>query len=64
MAEKKEKKAKNIHEVTVEITGAEWEQKLDETFKKVIKTVKIDGFRQGKAPRNIFEKNMANNHLS
>jgi len=56
MAEKKEKKAKNIHEVTVEITGTEWEQKLDETFKKVIKTVKIDGFRQGKAPRNVFEK--------
>lgn len=56
MAEKKEKKAKNIHEVKIEITGAEWEQKLDETFKKVIKTVKIDGFRQGKAPRNVFEK--------
>lgn len=56
MAEKKEKKAKNIHEVTIEITGDEWQQKLDETFKKVIKTVKIDGFRQGKAPRNIYEK--------
>ena len=56
MAEKKEKKAKNIHEVTVEITGDEWAKKLDETFKKVIKTVKIDGFRQGKAPREIFEK--------
>ncbi len=56
MAEKKEKKAKNIHEVTVEISGEKWEQKLDETFKKVIKTVKIDGFRQGKAPRNVFEK--------
>lgn len=56
MAEKKEKKAKNIHEVTVEITGDEWAKKLDQTFKKVIKTVKIDGFRQGKAPREIFEK--------
>ena len=56
MAEKKEKKAKNIHEVTVEITGEEWAKNLDETFKKVIKTVKIDGFRQGKAPREIFEK--------
>lgn len=56
MAEKKEKKAKNIHEVKVEITGAEWEKKLDETFKKVVKTVKIDGFRPGKAPRDVFEK--------
>lgn len=56
MAEKKEKKAKNIHEVKIEITGEEWAKKLDDTFKKVIKTVKIDGFRQGKAPRNVFEK--------
>lgn len=63
MAEKKEKKAKNIHEVTVEINGDAWEKKLDETFKKVIKTVKIDGFRQGKAPRNVFEKKYGKSSL-
>lgn len=51
-----EKKEKNIHEVSVLIDGEEWEKILDKTFKKVIKTVKIDGFRQGKAPREIFEK--------
>ena len=51
-----EKKAKNIHEVTVTIDGDEWKKKLDETFKKVIKTVKIDGFRPGKAPRGVYEK--------
>ena len=34
-----EKKAKNIHEVTVTIDGDEWKKKLDETFKKVIKSV-------------------------
>lgn len=51
-----EKKAKNIHEVTVTIDGDEWKKKLDETFKKVIKTVKIDGFRPGKAPRDVYEK--------
>ena len=56
MAEKKEKKAKNIHEIKVEITGKDWEKKLDETFKKIIKKVKIDGFRPGKAPRNIYEQ--------
>lgn len=56
MAEKKEKKVKNIHEVKVEITGKDWEKKLDETFKKIIKKVKIDGFRPGKAPRNIYEQ--------
>ena len=56
MAEKKEKKAKNVHEIKVEITGKDWEKKLDETFKKIIKKVKIDGFRSGKAPRNIYEQ--------
>lgn len=56
MAEKEEKKAKNIHEVKIEIAGEAWAKKLDDTFKKVIKTVKIDGFRQGKAPRSVYEK--------
>ena len=56
MAEKKEKKVKNIHEIKIEINGDAWVKKLDDTFKKVIKTVKIDGFRQGKAPRSVYEK--------
>ncbi len=56
MAEKKEKKAKNIHEIKIEITGEEWLKILDDTFKRVIKTVKIDGFRPGKAPRSVYEK--------
>lgn len=56
MAEKKAKKANNVHEVTITIDGDEWQKILDDTFKKVNKTVKIDGFRPGKAPRNIFEK--------
>ena len=51
-----EKKAGNIHEVTISINGDEWKKKLDEAFKKVIKTVKIDGFRPGKAPREVYEK--------
>lgn len=49
-------KAKNVHEITVTINGDEWEKILDETFKKVVKKVKIDGFRPGKAPRDVFEK--------
>lgn len=56
MAEKKAKKANNVHEVTITIDGDEWKKILDDTFKKINKTVKIDGFRPGKAPRNIFEK--------
>lgn len=51
-----EKKAENIHEITVEFNGDDWKNKVNETFKKVIKKVKIDGFRPGKAPRSVYEK--------
>ena len=54
--EKKEKKANNVHEILIEIKGKDWEEKLNETFKKIIKKVKIDGFRPGKAPRSIYEQ--------
>lgn len=33
-----------------------WENAKDEAFAKLNKKAKIDGFRPGKAPRNIFEK--------
>lgn len=63
MAEKKEKKAKNIHEVKIEIKGDEWKKEIDKAFDKVIKEVKIDGFRQGKAPRNIYEQKYGKSSL-
>ncbi len=56
MKQDKEKKDNNVFEITIKIDGEKWQKKLDEAFKKAVKTVKIDGFRQGKAPRNIFEK--------
>ena len=48
--------SKNIHEIEVELKGKEWTTAVDEAFNKAIKTAKIDGFRQGKAPRAVFEK--------
>lgn len=51
-----ENKAKNVHEISIEVNGEEWKKILDNTFKELIKTVNIDGFRKGKAPRNVFEK--------
>ena len=56
MAEKKEKKAKNIHEVLITIEGEEWEKALDKAFNKAVKEVKVDGFRKGKVPKDVFEK--------
>ena len=51
-----EKSKKNVHEVKIEIKGAEWKKKIDEAYQKVSKDVKVDGFRPGKVPRDIFEK--------
>lgn len=38
------------------VEGSEWSNALDKAFNKINKKVKIDGFRQGKAPRNVYEK--------
>ena len=43
------------------VEGSEWSNALDKAFDKINKKVKIDGFRQGKAPRNIYEKKYGNN---
>lgn len=34
----------------------EWEKAVDKAFEKLNKKAKIDGFREGKAPRAVFEK--------
>ena len=43
-------------EVNYKVTGKEWEEAKDKAFDKLNANHTIDGFRQGKAPRNIFEK--------
>ncbi len=47
---------KNKKEIEIKIEGKEWEEALDYAFKKLSKDAKVDGFRKGKVPRNIFEK--------
>ena len=59
--EKKENK--NKHEVTVKIDGDAWKNAIDKVFAKKQKTVKVDGFRQGKVPRNIYEKKFGKESL-
>lgn len=48
--------AKNVHEIEVKIEGKDWEKYLDKAFKKKNKDVKIDGFRKGTAPKDMFIK--------
>ena len=49
---------KNVHEIEVTIEGKEWESILDKVFKKKVKDVKIDGFRKGSVPKDVFIKKM------
>ena len=46
----------NKKEVTIKVEGKEWESALDKAFEKANKKVKIDGFRQGHAPKDVFLK--------
>lgn len=47
---------KNRNVITKKIEGKVWEEALNKSFEKNVKKVKIDGFREGKCPRNVFEK--------
>ena len=49
-------KNKNVLEVTIKIEGQAWEDALDTAFEEANKKVKIDGFRAGKAPKDMFIK--------
>ena len=46
----------NIHKIVKKIDKDAWKEALDKSFEKNVKKVKVDGFRQGKCPRNVFEK--------
>lgn len=48
--------AKSEKEIEITVKGKEWEQALENAYQKANKKVKIDGFRQGKAPKNVFLK--------
>jgi len=42
--------------INFKVENETWEQAQEKAFNKLNKKAKIDGFRPGKAPRNIFEK--------
>lgn len=46
----------NVGELTLEFTGAEWTSALDKALTKIAKTIKINGFRPGKAPKSMVKK--------
>ncbi len=49
---------KNKHEIKIKVAGEKWEKALDKAYKKKNKDVKIEGFRKGTAPKDIYIKKM------
>lgn len=48
--------AKNVKEIEIKVEGKEWKEALDKAFKETNKKAKIDGFRPGHAPKEVFIK--------
>ena len=49
--------------IEVKIEGKEWEEALDKAYKKAVNKVTIDGFRKGKAPKDVFLKKYGKERL-
>jgi len=53
----KSKRENDVYSLELEENGDQLAPYLDKAFNKVVQKVKLPGFRPGKIPRNIFEKN-------
>lgn len=49
---------KNVHVIEMKVEGKDWENCLDKAFKKKNKEIKVDGFRKGACPKDIYIKKM------
>ena len=49
-------KNKNLKEIVIKVEGEKWEKALDKAFVKANAKAKMDGFRPGKAPKEVFLK--------
>ena len=43
--------------INYKVQKEEWEEAKNQAFKKIGSKLRVDGFRPGKAPRNLVEKN-------
>lgn len=50
-------------EITKKIVGSVWETKIEDAYKKASKNFKVDGFRQGHVPKEIFMKKYKEENL-
>ena len=54
----------NIKEIKVKVEGKKWEDALEKAYKKASSNFQIDGFRKGKAPKNVFLKKYTQERLN
>lgn len=47
---------KNVKEFTTKIEGEAWSNALDRAFNKKKKDIKVDGFRKGAVPKDVYIK--------
>lgn len=52
----------NIGELKVEFAGEEWTKAQDKAFNKIAKSVRVPGFRNGKAPKAMIKQRV--NHMA
>ena len=57
------KEQNNVHKIVKKVEKEAWEKALDKAFVEVQKKVKVDGFRKGKVPRNVYEKKFGKESL-
>ena len=50
------KDSSSEYAVSVEVTATEYEKQFNDELSKIAKTVKLDGFRQGKVPHSVIKK--------
>ncbi len=61
VTEKKKETSQMV--LTVEMEPAEVEEYLEKSFKKLVKKVRIPGFRKGKAPRAVLESHIGKEEI-
>ena len=47
---------KNVKDYEITIEGKEWTNSLDKAFNKKQKDLKVDGFRKGNCPKEVYIK--------
>ena len=56
-------KKKNVFEVTIKFNKKEFEEAIDKAYEKKSKDIKMDGFRKGKVPKDIYMKKVGKESL-